>query len=593
MFCNELKYKKINFLKFFLLSLFTIAITYIIIIFINFFDFFYNYRATNISLFFLVVSIIIIAFDNKNLLYKNLNLKNIIYCSILTLIFILLLSVENIYNELNLGKNFQIINIIYILIFTISIFICLLKVFIYSTVFDNKKDKNTTNKKLKFYLMIIFTVITFIYAFSTLTGYYQDDIYWDIKMTHNDLSNFRTYAYALLLIITKNIFKTTFPIILLQSIFWLYNMNYSLQIIDNATKSKRNLIIFAFLQIILLVGFKEISFLEKDTIFAMGLYLFVLNLINFIYTKKITKKILFLSIFSGIIISCFRHAGILVAIITFILLIIICLKNNHKKYIKTIIYIIGVILIFVSIFTFVCTKIFHGKNDTKILSYTVPIYQVATFINNDYSFSNIDIEYLEQLYPIDFWKSNYKKNNGDQLARNYLVPEIFHKNIKNFNYNKLIDLNFKLFLNHPNAYIKSLMEYNNSLWRITDDEEWCNWFYYIKTPLEFNINNKNYILNFKETPFSNIKNIIEKILIDNSLLYNIKSRGGFAIYIFILCVALCIYKKQYKLIVPIIPIVIWWCLLFISLPINLTRYIIIFIISFPIILILCMNQKVI
>ena len=117
----------------------------------------------------------------------------------------------------------------------------------------------------------------------------------------------------------------------------------------------------AFLQIILLVGFKEISFLEKDTIFAMGLYLFVLNLINFIYTKKITKKMLFLSIFSGIIISCFRHAGILVAIITFILLIIICLKNNHKKYIKTIIYIIGVILIFVSIFTFVCTKIFHGK----------------------------------------------------------------------------------------------------------------------------------------------------------------------------------------------------------------------------------------
>ena len=75
------------------------------------------------------------------------------------------------------------------------------------------------------------------------------------------------------------------------------------------------------------------------------------------------------------------------------------------------------------------------------------------------------------------------------------------------------------------------------------------------------------------------------------LLFSIKNRGGFAIYILLICTILCIYNKNFDLLIYFLPLIIWWLLLMLSMPISITRYIIIFVISFPLILCLTLSTK--
>ena len=173
----------------------------------------------------------------------------------------------------------------------------------------------------------------------------------------------------------------------------------------------------------------------------------------------------------------------------------------------------------------------------------------------------------------------------------------------NFNYSHLININFKLFIDRPFTYIKSLVDLDNILWKMTDIEfgtemAVLNIKSYFNDHEFFNTTNdrlhfegKKDVIFIKNRPFYDIVNKIENILFNNSIFFSIKSRGGFALFILLLSTLLFIYKKEKKYLLSIIPLFVWAILLAISIPRSLTRYVIIFIVSWPIIFLLALNKN--
>ncbi len=515
----------------------------------------------------------------------NFKISELIICGILSILFLIMLPINQLILDLKLLNINDILIYFYVMLLIISILFSLIRIFS----FNSKKytDDIDSLKKTKKIIMLVFIVLTFIYVFSSNTGFYDSD--FPSVWNNIRIDNWHTYAYSLFVHFCKKLFASPYPIIWLQSVFWLFSLNYSLKLLILIVKKKKALVAFAILQIILLVGFKQVSHLWKDTIFSIGIYCYILTIIDFVYNNfKFSKRYCLQFMLFGMIVSLFRHSGwVLILLMTMVFIVIFLILKYYKK----VCYMGMIGLISISSFfllDFYCRNIRHYWVFPKYVTYTVPIYQVGSFVNNNYYFSDDEVNYVEMLYPLIVWRSTFEKYNGDSLARSYLIPEEYHLNMDNFNYSGLLKLNFSMFINEPIYYLKSLLELEHSLWRFTDLEYW-NEFFWICDDCNLLVNDE--ILETKTTFFNDIKNVIERILFDNSLLFDLKSRGGFAVYVLILLTVLCIYKKQYKLIIPIIPLMIWWCLLFISMPRSLTRYIVIFIISCPILLLIILNAE--
>ncbi len=580
-------YKKFILFIFLVLDLFLSLIFYII----N--HYFYNiveYSALNISIVIELISLIILKL-NKQKNY-NLNKKNILICIILTMLFLIILPINELLLNLNYTKNvfYFIYAIIHIIIFILSIFICLLKLFQF-TISSNSSIK--IRKKIILGSMICFLILIILYICSSNTGYYDSDFLFIYNHNMSDISNWHTFAYTIFVNIIKYMFHSPFLIIIIQSMLWLFNLYYSLKIIDRQTKNAKLLILFSIFQILLLVGFKQNIFLWKDTIFCNGLYLLCLVLLDIVLSKNVNIKKMIIFLVSNFIVSNFRHAGILITVFSMLGLFLYFKKNLMiKKYlILLFLYLFNIMLFFM--IGILGKNVFKISSFPNYITYTVPIYQVGTFINNNYNFNTEEIKYLEKLFPLEVWKDKYIKYDGDSLSRLWSIPHQYSINMLNFNYRNLLNLNLKLFIDRPVFYLNSLLELQNTLWRITPvSSPYYGFFWSDDTSsLIFNDNGKKDVLTYKKGITFNIVSKIENMLFNNSLLFSIKSHGGFAIYILLICTILCIYNKNFDLLIYFLPLIIWWLLLMLSMPISITRYIIIFVISFPLILCLTLSTK--
>lgn len=593
--------KKINFKKIVLCLIYmmTILLTLLFLYKTKLYGYLYQLPSFNIS-FIIIITSFVVYILNKDI-FKFVNKKNALLFLILAFLFLFMLPINELYTLF--FRNGSILEllyyILYILLLVISIIICLIKVFSFKL-----SNQDSDFKKIIKIINVIFIIVLAIYLFSSTTGYYDEDFPTIWEQNINGISNIHTFAYTILIIGLKHIFNNPYFIIVVQVLLWLFALNYSLRILVRETKSKKVLIIFSIIQLLLLVGFKQTVFLWKDSLFSIALYIIVISIIDCLSLKSIFKNHIIIFTIFGIIVSNFRAFGWLLILLFAMISLLVFYKN---KYFSKIIVFCGTISVLsYFILNFICLSFFDGVKISKNTQYTVPIYQIGYFINNGYDFNNSEIAYFETLYPIEVWKNNFVLNDGDALARAWRIPNDYIDNFLTFKYPKTLLINMRLFLSKPIVYLKSLTGLSNVLWRISDDNYKVN-FNRLDSSNKFKGNEffATYLVpfvgkdgsnfSFKENYlFTKVINKIENILFYNSLLFNIKSRGGFALYILIISAILFIYKREEKYVLAIVPLLLWLGMLFISIPRSLTRYIIIFIISFPIIflLALCKDNRI-
>ena len=196
--------------------------------------------------------------------------------------------------------------------------------------------------------------------------------------------------------------------------------------------------------------------------------------------------------------------------------------------------------------------------------YTVPIYQIAAFLNANYEFSYSDLDYLNNNFylPVEYMKDNFIQGDGDELSRPWKLEKKYVEKINDYNYYGLIKINANLFKISPIFYIKSLLNISDILWNMSSNEEALV---------------DNYLdscFNANWTKVTIIGKYIDKFInvFLKSFLFKIRAGGGFSVFIIIMSFIIIIYKRRYKLLFPFILIFIWYFLLTISIPLSVTRY---------------------
>lgn len=521
----------------------------------------------------------------------KLNRKIVVMSISLCVLFFIMLPITSCLNKFS--NNITLFNIMFKTIFLSSLFLSLFYIFV--SIFSYEFKESTNNKKIRVIIMSIITIISLLFIASTSTGFYDVD-FPDIWHLGNDgwWSNWHTFGFGMLIHFCKIVFNNTYLVIILNFILYLYFCNYSLEILERQTKNKNILILFLCINIFTIVGFDQLRYILKDTLFSLGFCIFILTMVEYFTIKKFTKKIVINMVIFSIIMILFRHGTLYLLILIFLSLFIIILKK--KQYFE-LIYIGIVVIGFVStysIINYIGFNILHSDTYFKSVPYTVPIYQIGAFANSGYEFSDIEKEYLEQYLPIEYMATSFKKNDGDALAR-INDEKLFYLSggkSKTFNYSGLIGINLSLFIKKPIFYMRSLFDLSNILWKIeNDNNEYFTYLYkYSWEPNAYNYCLKQTTIMYKETKLNSIvDNIVNFGL--KSVLFDLRTRGAFPLFMLLFSVLILINKRKYNLLLPILFILFWYALLFISLPKSICRYCLPFINIYPFIFCLSFGIK--
>lgn len=543
----------------------------------------------------ILLSMIIIIFLtiymlNKKLSFEiKLNKKTLLMSIFLTLLFFAMLPIKSCINNLNIFHNILIINVVFKTIFIISFTLTLLLTFLLIFSYENLNLDDT--KKTKKIIMIIITIISLIFISSTNTGFYDYDFPNIWTREFQGWHNWHTFGFTFLMYFCRIIFNSPYPIVLLNFIMYIYFCNYALEILARQTHNKKILILFLLINIFAIVGFDQLRYIKKDILFALGFCNLILTITDYLILHKLTKKIKINLILFSIITVLFRHGGLYLFIFIIFSITIVILIKKQYLYLK---YMILTVLITVISYTglnYIGFNLLDAKKYPKNIIYTVPIYQVGAFANIGYEFDQKDKEYLEEYLPIEYMANNFIKYDGDALGRGWRVPsELDHSD--SFNYNGLITVNLRIFIDKPIFYLKSLLDLTNILWKIEPTKyEQQKYFFSAKwDDWELAKDYETYKIESNVTVIDKVvKPIIDVGL--KKFLFNFRVRGAFPLFMIIISVCILIYKRKYLLLVPIAFILFWYACLFLSLPFSLVRYIIPFINIYPFIFCLSIGEK--
>lgn len=539
--------------------------------------------------------IILICFEIYMILKKNFIIglkcdkKIILFSIFLCILFLIMLPIDSCLNMILPFSNIFIINCIFKIIFLISLFFSLLLIFI--IIFSYECQTTPNIGKTKKIIMLIITIISLIFIMSTSTGFYDYDFpnIWTREL--QGWHNWHTFGFTFLLYFCRILLNNPYPIVILNFILYIYFCNYALTILERQSNNKNILVLFLLINLFTMVGFDQLRYIKKDILFSLGFCNLILTIVDYFIQNKFTKKIVINLIVFSIFTALFRHGGIyLLIFILFTLMIIILVKKQYTR----LMYVgLTLLIVFVSYFglNYIGFNILHANKYPKNIIYTVPIYQVGAFANENYEFDEADKEYLEEYLPIEYMANNFEKHDGDALARGWRVPpNLDHSD--SFNYRGLIKINYKLFITQPLFYIKSLLNLSSILWRIEpfEDEEQIYFFKSTWDDWEHAEQYKDYKIESKETILNKVVEPIINIGL-KKILFNFRIRGAFPLFMLILSSCIFFIKRKYQFLFPVIFILFWYICLFLSIPFSLVRYVIPFINIYPFIFCLSLGEK--
>lgn len=523
------------------------------------------------------------------LLYYSSKIKNIrlwrvsIVVGIIFAICYFLGDLQNdfIYTYVPTSKMFLLYSIIkllaYFILFTGVVCISFNKLPVLVEKFKTKKEWSffTNNKKSLFLVALIFFLSYMPYFLYYFPGNINVDsmgsLYQIIGM--KPYSNLQPILYTLILgglwNLGKMIFGTSTAGIATYVIFQMIytSMVFSIILYYMAKRKidkKWRILTFLFLILNPLNAWFTVR-VEKGMLFHLTLILVIIGLIDIIHEKEDFFKKIWKPIVLGIItiiMILLRNNGLYAILLTFPFLIIAC-----KKYWKKIVLLFGTVLIIVLTIQGPIFKVLNITYSNPEEAFAVPMQQFARISKFAYDrLSEEDKEVIHRYFPVEREKliNDYEPWFADKTKWNFSREE-FLKDKKTF-----IIQYFKFAFKFPIQTITSLVfntgnnySPNFNLWGILgkygeetqeiysksgkEDAEM-----YLKFMNEYPIQDKP-IVNF-----TFLDTLNDEVLKVKPVISNIFSNIGLYFWILILCFAYCIYIKQYRNLIMLLPIIGLW-----------------------------------
>ena len=527
----------------------------------------------------------------KNVQVKNEYTENLHRCIsilsiIMTFLFIAMLSLSQIISFIvNAGNNAPTSNekiqilvgtftiiwslMVYFPSLVLSTYYVFRLLFCSSIVFTKSTRKRTISTK---FLVTIIAVVSFVCLFATYPNSYNT---YDVISVYNQIvdpstmSDWHTIGYVYFCYICCFLFKSTFMVDFVQTLFWIF-LNYRIiSYLNSKDKSKWSGLTYMATTIFLFTPYVYLSTMLKDIIFSiviLGFTLFIVKLLN----HDLDKWDIFLGSLAGLGVVLFRHAQLLTAILSLLAITVwFALKKEKKLLIKTVSILLIIVMGYIIVVPIYSYKIRNIEENPSYVSYSIPIAMIGAAIDNGVGFNKEDTELLETVMPLERWAECYNKYYMDDISRSwgvigddiYTIQEMIED--KGFG-KELIRLNAQILIKHPLIYMTTFFDANTIVWEIG-------------TPIDGHEDGIATYPGDSSTKYFGFWKIIDHIIDLGAELPIYKSfatRGG--IHVLTLCF-LCfvaILKKNAKMILAAFPILVFTMLLFISVPAAQTRYII-------------------
>lgn len=311
----------------------------------------------------------------------------------------------------------------------------------------------------------------------------------------------------------------------------------------------------------------------KDTLFSIALFVFCVFLYD-VFSKNpedISKKQLIFYGVGSVLIMFLRNNGIYIALFYSVVIVLMCLRK--RRVIAKKIGIISIIVITVS--WIIQGPVFDkaGYNiDRAVESFGVPIQQTAYILATDGNVSSDELEILNEIMPLESWEALYNPIVVDTIK----FDPAFNKDYFENNTGDFVKVYTGLVMKNPVKAVKAYLLETMGFWNVFESSSTayiCN----------FHFGNVEYFMSdYFEYYFGiSFRNLVEPKNYISSAVF---------VWMMIATVCICLAKRYYAGILPVLPTVGLWLSIMIATPVAFSfRYVYAIFLCVPLYLMICVK----
>lgn len=333
-----------------------------------------------------------------------------------------------------------------------------------------KKKENKKIEKIDILIMLIIVIVFCLALLSFFPGLLTSDILDEISQAElNSYNNAHPIFHSFLIgnlaklggIWVPELFQ-----IILFAIIWTYACK-TLRKYNNCKANRVFQVVFTFIMAIIPLNFLYSITLWKDILYSYSMLALIIFIFIGIKEKyKYTIPQLILIGVSTVAIMKFRHNGVPIGFLMFLLLLILNIANQRK--LKSALVLISsfvVTLILMTLPQWIWEQKVESKSAAGVLD-TTKVYCMGALLNTDIQLEEEEMKFLNTIMDIDKWKENYNPYTGSPIFYNEdYNGEILEKEEENKRFNEIF---MKYAKQKPLTILEHFLNVNSIWWSIPE-----------------------------------------------------------------------------------------------------------------------------
>lgn len=449
---------------------------------------------------------------------------------------------------------------------------------------EEKETGGPALRKVKYlgiyvYLLPVFILIL-CYSLSSFPNYLLGDSFmcWD-QAVAGEWNDWDPIGYIFFLRLCSKLWNSFWTVRIIQSILYLYICNAALGLMFRCTGSKRACKCYVAVSSLILTPYIYLQLTYKDVMFTMALFAFCLCLLDCVTKKKITAGNLAAFSIFGLIVTLFRHGGIVPVLVGAAGLFLVLFVGKRKQDIGKAAGSLAVLLVAkVLIVDLLAFQVLNTTENPGYVTYTLPMVMAGAMASDpEVELTEDEITVMEIITPLEHWRESYAATgNGywaDPISRDWsTIGNAVHK-IDDYQLGgPLLQLNLSLFKRYPVKYLTVFFNCNSLVWEIGRPSDGYEWAPVEGTCFEF----ENGYPSEEEMPRTamtdltlQLSNASNRLPIARSFVW----RGGIWTFALLLSGTLLLLKRRWRDAIAILPILTVLAMLMLAIPAQDPRYV--------------------
>ncbi|MBR1711623.1 MAG: hypothetical protein IJ719_22830 [Clostridia bacterium] len=425
----------------------------------------------------------------------------------------------------------------------------------------------------------LITLVSAVFMFSTYPGWSYPDYLSVWNGVHaGSWSEWHTIGYMLFVKMAIFLRDNQFMVSVLQTACWLA-VNYKALKEVESSGGERGVRVYLVLSLVILTPYIYLQAMVKDTIFSICLFgLCVGSHAIISKTKSSVGEWLFL-LLSGLGVSLFRHGGLVISLGALLTDLIIYIHFKRKQWIIHSLVLIIIGFLYYLIVVVLGRGVLRAERNPAYVKYSVPFYMMGELAADEtVRLDREDVEWMESFAPMEAWRNAHSKYYADPVSREWGILGAEIRSRKEEEYGpRLIAFNWKYLRRFPKQYLNHYRNIISILYEISRPIDGYEWGPIENMAVDYEQGISGAVPNGFTRFTRPLANLTGAIPVIRTILW----RGGFYQFCYILLFCRLIIQKKKRLVVGILPVVIYHASLYLSIPAQDPRYILGMIEVFP------------